>query len=262
MLSKEVRELSSTLLKVQEKSTPDIDASPHDSNKPMSFSAAVHHVQNKNLPPRSSMPSLSRLSVSDDEERNLNIVVSGIPECKEGQSRKQSWISDLQNTSKLFCESDTSPAIPPSSIRDCRRLGKYSPENSRPRSILVRFNSCNVVMNILSKRSTFTPYIIKPDLPPNIRLREKILLKERWNLMQSGTNKSSIKIKGNSLFVNGSPFGSVQNSVFVRSNESELSDINSSSTLSGSIESEPSHSTDQQLHPEVPSTDPTSHRSD
>ena len=61
-----------------------------------------------------------------------------------------------------------------------------------PRPILVRLNSCNVVMDILQKRSSFSPYVVKPDVPYSVRLRERILLWERWNLIQSGIEKSKI----------------------------------------------------------------------
>ena len=103
---------------------------------------------------------------------------------------------------------------------DCRRLGKFSDSSSRPRPILFRFNSCNVVMDLLQKRSSFSPYVINPDLPADVRLREKVLLKERWDLIQSGTCKSDIKIKGSTLLVNGSSFGRVDQSCnFVRCDE-------------------------------------------
>lgn len=143
-----------------------------------------------------------------DDDRRLNIVVRGIPECAKGQPRKQRWISDLRNVSNLFNES--SVCVPKSAIRDCRRLGKFSDDWPRPRPILVCFNSCNVVMDILQKRSLFNPFVIKPDLPVNSRQREKVLLKERWSLIQSGSaSKSEIKIKRNSILVRDSLYGKV-----------------------------------------------------
>ena len=168
-----------------------------------------------------------------DDNRQLNVVVYGIPECTKGQPRKQRWVSDLRNVTNLFHESSVS--VPKSTIRDCRRLGKFSDSSSRPRPILVRFNSCNVVMDLLQKRSSFSPYVIKPDLPADVCLREKVLLKERWDLIQSGTCKSVIKIKGNTLLVNGSPFGRVDQSCnFVR-----CDDLLSPSSLSRSRSSSP-----------------------
>ena len=132
---------------------------------------------NSNVPSTCIGTSLCKL-----DNRQLNIVVHGIPECTKGQPRKQRWVSDLRNVSNLFNESSAS--VPKSAIRDCRRLGKYSGTSSRPRPILVHFNSCNVVMDLLQKRSLFSPpYVIKPDLPADVRLWEKALLKVRWDLV-------------------------------------------------------------------------------
>ena len=132
---------------------------------------------------------------------------------KQGLHYKQRFASDLHNVSTLFSKS--SSKIPSSAIKDCRRLGKFNPDSVRPRPILVRFNTCAAVLDILANRSSFSPYIIKPDQSPQERTREKILLKERWNLCQSGVNKSSIKIKGNSLIVHDHLFGKVnKDSVF------------------------------------------------
>ena len=56
---------------------------------------------------------------------------------------------------------------------------------------------------------------MKPDLSPDQRVQEKILLKERWILIQSGVERSDIKIKGNAIRISSLPHGSVVNSVFV-----------------------------------------------
>ena len=165
-----------------------------------------------------------------DINRKLNIVVSGIPECKNGLHYKQRFASDL-NVSTLFHKSHLK--TPPMAIKDCRRLGKFSPDNKRPRPILVRFNSCSVVMEILSNCSSFAPYIIKPDLSPKDRIREKILLKERWILYQSGVDKSTIKIKGNAIMVSDQIHGKVNNDlVFTRSVSEAASPASNSSPIS------------------------------
>lgn len=159
-----------------------------------------------------SIPTNQDTTRNDSENCKLNIVVHGIPDCKQGLHYKQRFISDLNNITSRLNNSD--PKVPSSSIKDCRRLGKYT-SNNRPRPILVHFNSCTAVMHILANRSAFTPYVVKPDLPPQERTRERTLLKERWTLCQAGMDKSSIKIKGNSLFVNGHLYGKVNNeSVF------------------------------------------------
>ena len=135
-------------------------------------------------------PRLQPSVVAGSEDRKLNVIVYGIPECKQGLHYKQRFTSDLNSVSSLFGQSDLN--IPSSSIKDCHRLGKFSPSNGRSRPVLVRFNSCSVVMQIFANRSSFAPYVVKPDLSPAERSRERILLKERWTLYQSGVDKSAI----------------------------------------------------------------------
>ena len=69
------------------------------------------------------------------------------------------------------------------------------------------------LLEILSSRASFAPYFVKPDLSPDQRVQEKILLKERWILIQSGVERSDIKIKA--IRISGLPHGHVVNSVFV-----------------------------------------------
>lgn len=130
-------------------------------------------------------------------------------ECQDRLHFSKRIASDLNDVSNLLCKPDSS--VQASSIKDCVRLGKYSSSNACPRPILVKFNSYPAVMSVLANRPCYAPYIVKPDLSPLERANEKVLLKERWNLCQLGVEKSSIKIKGNSLFVNGQLFGKVSN---------------------------------------------------
>ena len=165
--------------------------------------------------PTTHIAKLSRFANSHTSaDRKFNVVVSGIPECRAGLSPRQRWISDVNQISALFSKS--SLAIQSSSILDCHRLGKFSPTQTRPRQILVHFNSCTVVMNILSNRSSFSPYLVKPDLSPEECATDRILMKQRWELLQSGTAKSSIKVKKNSLFVDGSLHGQVKDSTYIK----------------------------------------------
>ena len=106
------------------------------------------------------------------------------------QARFQSDLSSNVNTLSTL----DSPIVP-QSIRDCYRLGKFSPEASRPRPILIKFIRIADVSGILSKRRNLTqPYSIKPDMSPNQRLHESILLKERWNLLQSGVSTLELEL--------------------------------------------------------------------
>ena len=94
----------------------------------------------------------------------------------------------------------------------------------------MHFNSCTVVMDILSKRSVFSPYIVKPDLSLEERANDKILMKERWDLLQSGTPKFEIKVKRKSLFVNGELHGTVRDATYIHVNHHTESTRNSSNS--------------------------------
>ena len=56
---------------------------------------------------------------------------------------------------------------------------------------------------------------MRPDLSPDKIVQEKILLKEHWILIQSGVERSDIKIEGNAIHIRGLLHGRVVNSVFV-----------------------------------------------
>ena len=59
------------------------------------------------------------------------------------------------------------------------------------------------------------PFSIRPDMPRAQRLQESILMQERWHLVQSGVDRKSIKLRGDSLYVKGKLHGRVSNSKFV-----------------------------------------------
>ena len=117
-------------------------------------------------------------SSSLDRDRKFNVVLYGITECPVGTSRLQRASHDLEKVSAAICNTDCS--IPSSSIRDCRRLGKFNKGNSRHRPILVTLNRSADVNSILSKKKHLPPSIyIKPDLNPESRALESILLNSR-----------------------------------------------------------------------------------
>ena len=125
------------------------------------------------------------------------------------------------------------------------RLGKYNTSRCRP--ILVTLSRSCEVSSILALRKNLSglPGIaIKPVMTYKERSIEAILLKKRWELSATGIDKSSIKLRGKSLYVNN---GSVIDSDYVPLNsasdttESEPTggntsplgiDLNSSNTAS------------------------------
>ena len=54
---------------------------------------------------------------------------------------------------------------------------------------------------------------IKPDLSPQERLCESLLLKEHWKLIQAGTDRQYIKIRRSSLIVSGKVHAEVVNNI-------------------------------------------------
>jgi len=72
----------------------------------------------------------------------------------------------------------------------------------------------NVIL--ANKTSLPSPYLVKPDMPPEDRVIESTLLKERWSLIQSGHNRKQIKISKNHIYLNGHLHGKIVNSVFQR----------------------------------------------
>jgi len=71
----------------------------------------------------------------------------------------------------------------------------------------------------LSKISEFKSPIQKPDLLPEERAQESVLLKERWLLIQKGVERKQIKLRDETLF----PF---DNDVMLSALQDQQSPIN------------------------------------
>ena len=150
-----------------------------------------------------------------NDGRKYNIILYGLKECEKGTKRPIRMKEELEQVTQILTATEKS--VGPQSIRDCFRLGKYSESSKRPRPVLVKLSRSYDVSSILSNRQ-FLPkdLTIKPDLPPAERAVESLLMKERWQLIQSGQNKKDIKIYGNKLLLKGNLYGTVANSEFVR----------------------------------------------
>ncbi len=151
-------------------------------------------------------------------DRQFNVVLYGIAECAQGTNRKTRDISKVEEViGALNC------GVNNHSIRDCVRLGKYRTPNTstdlkKPRPLLVNLSRVTDAQQILTKKGAVPkPYIIKPDLSKEKRLIEATLLKERWTLIQTGTDRSSIKIRDSKLFVSNTLYGSASGSAFTPS---------------------------------------------
>ena len=84
------------------------------------------------------------------------------------------------------------------SFINCRRLGKFD-SNKTPHPILARPLEVQSVLshNIASSRT------IKPDQTNHKRAIQKLLLKERWALIEAGFGKKDIKIRRSAILLNG-----------------------------------------------------------
>ena len=126
--------------------------------------------------------------------------------------------SDLSSVLKEL--SSLNSSITPDCVKDTFRLGKYKSKSNRPRPILVKFLiHSGDVQSILSNRKLLKSKIsIKQGMTPEERNNEKVLLAERWSLLQRGVNREIIKIRGNNIFVNNKIHGKVKQGQFCLSN--------------------------------------------
>ena len=155
-----------------------------------------------------------RTSEINNYERKFNIVLYGIEEAPKGSNRLvRSTHDDEEITSTL---SVVDESFTHQSIRDSFRLGRYDENKKRP--ILVKFSRFSDASSVLSKRrnlATLEGIRIQPDLSPQDRITLSVLLKERRKLIdQDSVDRQQIRIRGNSIYVNGKKHGNADGSSF------------------------------------------------
>ena len=195
------------------------------------LNSAAHHSQQPSQlagtvtqdPARRSYASVAGPSGESDsnpvlkqEPNSDKKFIYGIDECPKGMTRSERLDSDLSKVVSVV--SGINSSVQSQAIKDCFRLGKFNPQRSQPRPILVKFVRIADVSSILSNKSVLSPPIrIKPDMSPEERLRDSIPLKERWSLIQSGIPKNDIRIRKSHLYVKNKLHGQYKNSMFVHS---------------------------------------------
>ena len=98
------------------------------------------------------------------------------------------------------------------SIRDTQRIGKYSPERTRPLlvTLLKARDVCCILQKVIDSPNVLPDGItIKRHMSPAEKHSESILLKQRWELSQKEEDKSHLKIKGNKLYRSSEVIGEV-----------------------------------------------------
>jgi len=160
-------------------------------SSPANVSSKTQHSGTTNsyqsLSQKSTRPTNSLNSGQHNHQnRKNNVIVYGISECSADLSRLQHIKKDIDTTTALFNKIDTD--ISRASIQECFRLSQYKGNSSQPRPILVKLNSTDVI-SLLAYRGELPEGVkIKPNLSPQERLCESLLLKERWKLIQAGTD--------------------------------------------------------------------------
>jgi len=147
-------------------------------------------------------------------DRKSNLVIYGISECPNGTSRPDRVKHDMDKSVSIL--SKVNNDINSNSVRDCLRLGRYKKDQNRPRPLLLKLNRVVDVISVLSNlgANQDKSISIKPDMTPEEKQKEALLLKERWSLLESGVNKADVKIRSGSIYVKGKKHGYVSNSVF------------------------------------------------
>lgn len=156
-----------------------------------------------------SSSTLHQNSKISDPDRKFNIILFGVSESPQGTPRFRRSENDYREVYSVISKLENDSAHK-SLVRDCQRIGKYNSSKHRP--IRVTLGSTADVSHILSLRSSLSsPLAVKPDLSPSERRIERLLLSERWKLIQSGTDRRSIKLNNSCLYINGRLHGKVIN---------------------------------------------------
>ena len=229
-LADELSSLKATIVSLQANANAS-SVSASCNHAPLPVSASTESAEDLNSQPAvsvsASVPVISNSVLKHDphhtSDKRYNIVLFGVEECSVGTSRHEHLESDIDNVIEVVFSIDNS--IQKHSIKDCFRLGKFNQTSDRA-TILVKFVRTADVSRIMSKKASLKlPLFVKPNLYPEERLKEVTLLKERWNLIQSGTERKLIKIRNNSILVSGKVYGRLVGSAFQLSSPSDLASI-------------------------------------
>ena len=187
--------------------------------KPVNVHSAVQLPVRMSTNPASQPPNTATTTVQP-ADRKFNLVVYGVSECPNGTSWPDRMKHDIDKSVSVLSKINND--INPNSVRDCLRLGKYNKEQYRSCPLLLKLNRAVDVISVLSNlgANQDKSVSIKPDMTPDEKQKEALLLKERWSLLQSGVNKADVKIRSGSIYVKGKKHGYASNLVFHLANAS------------------------------------------
>lgn len=136
-------------------------------------------------------------------DRKFNLIIYRIKESPKGTQCHIHSSHDIEVATSILSSVASSIS---EYVWDCSRLDKYSVDT---------MNGPNDIVSVLANKRQLSPFpgiSIKPDLPPEDRKVESILLKQRRAFIVAGTDAQSIRLRKNSLTVNGKKFDAVINS--------------------------------------------------
>lgn len=170
-------------------------------------------------------------------DKKFNVVLFSVSESPQGTPRNTrnlqdfnlvtSVLSDIEGDSNITC-----------SVHDC--------SGNCPRPVLVALNSTAQVRHVLMHHHSLpSPITVKPDRSISERKIVKILLTERWKLIQAGLDRRSIKLRSSCLYLNGRFHGKVVNDTYsmapflsdLAPELSDLSNVNNGATQTESTSS-------------------------
>ena len=172
------------------------------------LSTPIDTVTIQNVP---ALPKLRPKPPSIISDKRFNVVLYGLEESPANTYRADRQKYDLGKILNIMSDIDSS--ITSASIKDFYRLGKFNlGNNHRPRPILIKFlRAFDALVLNSNKKSLSSGISIKPNLTVDERKIENILLKERRRLIDNGTERKHIRIRGNCLYLNNKLYGSVKN---------------------------------------------------
>ena len=141
----------------------------------------------------------SRVS-TEKLERKLEIRIQNLPEPTDNTQLKrmesdENLVSDVL---KHLNEWDRH------NVSSVKRLRQFKSTNTRPRSVLVKFSNEWTASKVLKKAQLLkefrTPVFVSKSLTSDELALEKLILKKRWELINSGIPKQDLKVRNLQLF--------------------------------------------------------------
>ncbi len=219
---------------VQGHSVGDVDTPTHPSYASVTSAKNISPVINRNYSDG------NKLAAST--ERRFNVIVLGLDEAAKGTARAKRQEHDMESASSVLLQVD--PTFDNLSVH---RLGKFNHSQTKPRPLLIRLTRTSDVTKLLANCNCLKQLSIKPDLPASERAKNNALMKVRWSLLQAGTEKQKIKIRGNSLFVGGTLHAKFHEGKLNYSNQLEESPSDEAPSLvrhiSSPVRAKPIHDT-------------------